>query len=158
MEGRRAGKEFVVCAQVHCEAALLGGFVYRKGGGGGLRCDTEHESISKELDEENVRRRAGTRSDKGVWWKGAGDAHGEPEISRCDRVSAVADPALQALQGGRGLLNRRRGVRVRGAQRLAGDLEDQLAEDGVLQGAQGPDFPQDPRECSQTPRLLSTPR
>ena len=49
MEVGQAGKEFVVCAQVHYEAALLGGFVYRKGGGGGLQCDTEHESTSREL-------------------------------------------------------------------------------------------------------------
>ena len=71
---------------------------------------------------------------------------GEPEISRYDRVSAVADPTLQALKGGRGLVRRKRGVRVRGAQRLAGDLWYQLAEDSVLKAALGPDVPQDHRE------------
>jgi len=158
MEGRRAGEEFVVCAQVHYESALLGGFGYRKGGGGWLRSNTEHESTSKELGEENVRGHVETRSNKRVRWQGTGEVKGEPEISRYNRVSAVADPTLQALKGGRGLLNRRGGVRVRVAERLAGDLWDKLAEDSVVKATLGPDVPQDPRERSQTPQPLPTPK
>ena len=49
MEGRRAGEEFVVCAQVHYESALLGGFVYRKGGAAGCEVTRNTSPPAKSL-------------------------------------------------------------------------------------------------------------